>query len=118
MHIVPEYQPCTDYRIAVNPDSDENTSEKTMNKDFEQVFPTRATNNSFFIFPNPSSESFEIGSANLTWQIVKIFDINGTLLGLYHADDVKINVSALSSGLYLIQIQCDKVVETHQFLKL
>lgn len=73
---------------------------------------------SSFIFPNPSSESFEIGSANLTWQIVKIFDINGTLLGQHYADEVKINVSSLSSGLYLIQIKSDKVVETHQFLKL
>ncbi len=51
VHIVPEYQACTDYRIARSPESDENNSQKTMNKDFEQVVPTRATNNSFFHFP-------------------------------------------------------------------
>ena len=43
---------------------------------------------------------------------------NGTLLGQHYADEVKINVSSLSSGLYLIQIKSDKLVETHQFLKL
>jgi hypothetical protein len=45
-------------------------------------------------------------------------DKNGTLLGQHYADEVKINVSSLSSGLYLIQIKSDKLVETHQFLKL
>lgn len=119
VHIVPEYQACTDYRIAVNPDSDENTSEKTMNKDFEQVFPTRVENQSFFIFPNPGSDSFEIGSESMIWQIVKIFDVNGTLLGLYHFDDSNIiNVSAFNVGIYIIQIQGENNIETHKFLKL
>ena len=119
VHIVPEYTQCSDYRIAVNPDSDENTSEKTMSTDFEQVVPTRATNNSFFIFPNPGSDSFEIGSESMIWQIVKIFDVNGTLLGLYHFDDSNIiNVSAFNVGIYIIQIQGENNIETHKFLKL
>ncbi len=55
----------------------------------------------------------------MPWTQVKIFDLNGILLGIYQFEDSnKINVSLFYAGIYIVQIQSENNIETHKFLKL
>ncbi len=60
------------------------------------------------LVPNPASTSFAIKGNNLTGAVVKLISITGAVLRtttISSAANFKMNVSGLSKGLYIVQIQ-------------
>ena len=63
--------------------------------------------NGLSIFPNPSKNEFTINNANqLTLTKAKLFDLSGKLLLTQNIENTNsINISNLSSGLYLVSVE-------------
>ena len=64
------------------------------------------------VYPNPASTVLNI-RANGNIQNVAVYDITGRIV-LQQTGDV-VNVSGLRNGLYIIQVNTDKGVESHRF---
>lgn len=63
-------------------------------------------------YPNPASQELTVESKGFTYQKLKVFDLNGRLVNEYFSSDngamVKvIDVSALPSGLYILEASDD-----------
>lgn len=59
------------------------------------------------IYPNPATDQLNLRSTDHEIRNVKIFSMNGQLIKGYHnldGVDLKLNISDLSSGIYLMQI--------------
>ena len=71
----------------------------------------------FSIYPNPTRDFINIESQNAKIDEVVIFDINGRKVKTSQAD--KINVSELSSGVYLMKIKAEQsnAIEVKRFIK-
>ena len=67
------------------------------------------TANGFSLYPNPATSSFVIHNTNgVQLKQVELFDLTGKLLlqqSLRQADDQKLNVELLQSGIYLVSIE-------------
>lgn len=77
--------------------------------------------NPFIVFPNPGTDRINIEYLPHVdmEHLVKIFDVNGRLLGSYTFHNAKevIDISHLSSGMYFIQIRSKLNKEVLKFIK-
>jgi hypothetical protein len=70
------------------------------------------------IYPNPTSHFLNIETMNIHLQSIKVFNIQGQLVKEIKDDDIKtIDVSDLSYGLYVIQIESDFGIIKKKFIK-
>lgn len=81
-----------------------------------------ATNFKATVFPNPADDVLHIKLQSPVENLsVKIFDMKGTLISVYDFNDGKtgcdINVSGLSQGMYIVQLQSGKTNEALKFMK-
>jgi hypothetical protein len=72
------------------------------------------------LYPNPSKTNIEIKSQEKMMN-VKLLDVNGKVVlernGL-NTHDIDLNISELSSGIYMAKIQTKRGVETLQWVKI
>ena len=80
-----------------------------------------ATENKFYLFPNPSNQWLNIANLiqNQTPNLIEIISIEGKLLmHLYPTSaDSQIDISALPQGIYLCKITSNNELQTLKFLK-
>lgn len=69
----------------------------------------------FTLFPNPSENILEIYS-EVAFDVIRMYTLQGQLIGSYF--NSPIDVSGLSSGIYLMNIEVDGTVITKKFKKL
>ena len=70
------------------------------------------------VYPVPASDVLYVSGIDDETQ-VSIYSISGQLVGTYQvADNAPINVSALASGVYMIQFRTRKGVVRKQFVKM
>jgi len=69
------------------------------------------------IYPNPVKDELIIENADLRISNVEICDLSGKTV--YQFDNLKnkINVSALSQGIYIVKLKTDKGIVTEKFIK-
>lgn len=72
--------------------------------------------NSFKIFPNPSSYILQVHSLKGNLEFVEIYDYKGRLIRKFESQKTKMNIaiSNLSNGIYIIRINHSK---SYQFIK-
>ena len=77
-------------------------------------------NSSLIIYPNPAVDVVTIqNSRNSIETHIVIFDIRGKIImenKFYNQNSMKMNISDLTTGIYLVKIQTDKKVETKKLL--
>ena len=56
------------------------------------------------LFPNPSDGHFEISKTNFEFKYIRVYDVHGKLLLDLDSTNHKINLSAFSDGMYIVQI--------------
>ena len=61
------------------------------------------------VYPNPAKGTVSVYGGNVGEQQVSVYDINGRLLINKKINDNRVDVSALSPGLYVIRVVSDKV---------
>ena len=69
------------------------------------------------IYPNPAIETLFITSGNNTIQEVSIFSVNGQLVLSEKGNINQLSVSALSNGLYFIEIVSENRTAIEKFIK-
>ncbi len=73
------------------------------------------------VYPNPATNMVYVElEANTQTQSVKVFDFTGRLVmeqNVNAATSVKIDISSLNSGLYLLQVSTAKGTSTHKVVK-
>ena len=58
------------------------------------------------VYPNPANDQITIGPANMSASLIRIYDTEGRVVSeLKQALSSPINISNLSSGVYLIEAQ-------------
>jgi hypothetical protein len=75
---------------------------------------------SFSIYPNPSLDVVNVQLSNGTSEAkVKIYDLSGRLMKtkFLKANDTKIDVNNLSSGIYYINVSTDDKIGSQKFIK-
>lgn len=73
-----------------------------------------------FIYPNPVDDVIWIHSPIIGEKKVKIFNLKGQILieqDFFNSDDLEINISNLSPGIYLSQINTSQGVLNQKFIK-
>lgn len=81
-----------------------------------------ATENKFYVYPNPSSQWLNINNSNHPHHmpsLVEIISIDGKLLmqQIPTTSNVYIDISSLPQGMYLCRISSDNQQQTLKFLK-
>jgi hypothetical protein len=74
----------------------------------------------FSIFPNPSRNVVNVSNTNATINSIEISDLNGRVVNSVNsidAQNVQINISDLSSGIYMMKIVSDKGITTKKLIK-
>lgn len=89
-----------------------------------QLNPTLATgtisNSSFSISPNPANDFVTISSKNNTISNIEMTDINGRVVKTVKAGNINeanINISELSSGVYMTKITSENGISTKKIIK-
>ncbi len=74
---------------------------------------------SLVIFPNPANETISIDAKITEPIIVTIFDVAGKIVAIHQLESSNnpIDISTLKSGVYFVQIQNSKLLETSKFIK-
>lgn len=76
---------------------------------------TISSNLSFRLFPNPATDEVSLSGSELTNQRISFYNLTGRLvLQAYVDDSQKLDISRLSSGVYLVQ--CNGLIS--KFIKL
>ncbi len=76
--------------------------------------------NSIKLYPNPVNDVLTLNVTNLTISNIEIMDLNGRMVKVIsgnNTSDVKINVSDLSAGVYMINIYSENNKTTKKFMK-
>jgi hypothetical protein len=77
-------------------------------------------NAEFSIFPNPSHDFVTISSTNNTFHLVKVTDMNGRVVKSFDFSNTNqntIDISNLTSGMYLVNVISDKGSFTQKIMK-
>lgn len=75
-------------------------------------------NLSFTIYPNPVKDVLQIKGQNIdTIETIKIFDISGKLVIEEKKDINQLDVSNLSSGLFILKVETNKRIFTQKIIK-
>ena len=69
------------------------------------------------IYPNPVKDVLQIAGGELRINRVKIVDVTGNIIYQFNNLSNKINVSALSQGVYFVKIEMDNGIVTKKFVK-
>ena len=71
---------------------------------------TSEKNDSFRIFPNPSSDVLQIISLNEVLKSIQIYDINGRLILEKNSENLResLKINQLSKGMYILKINNEK----------
>jgi hypothetical protein len=72
------------------------------------------TNDKQMIYPNPTSNSFKIEGENV--ENVKVFDVNGSLVKEFGAED-SFDINHLESGIYIVNVVTSSGLTTHRLIK-
>jgi len=78
------------------------------------------TENTIVLFPNPVNEEFKISLQNAENTQIEIIDLQGRILQKQissNANELNVNVTQLTKGLYLCKINNGKTTKTIKFLK-
>ena len=72
-----------------------------------------------FTYPNPARSIVNVTNKNSGKSTIQLMDRNSRILQEVHTSstNTKLNVSNLSSGLYIIKIITDNKVQVHKFIK-
>ena len=79
-----------------------------------------AENSNFVLFPNPVNNEFKISLQNTENAEIEIFDLQGRILQkqiIYNSNEVSVNVTQLTKGLYFCKINNGKTSKTIKFIK-
>ncbi|PVW17418.1 T9SS type A sorting domain-containing protein [Marixanthomonas spongiae] len=71
----------------------------------------------FAVYPNPVSETLFISSENNIVQRISVFSINGKLILSEKGNTQQLDVSALSHGLYFLEIASENKTAIQKFIK-
>ncbi|HEX8269655.1 MAG TPA: T9SS type A sorting domain-containing protein [Flavobacterium sp.] len=74
----------------------------------------------FSVYPNPADNVLQISSQNSAIKGISIVDLNGRTVNQQAFDlstEVEMNVSGLSKGMYILNVDSDQGSSTHKFLK-
>ncbi|RZJ56593.1 MAG: T9SS type A sorting domain-containing protein, partial [Flavobacterium sp.] len=74
----------------------------------------------FSVFPNPATNLINVASANAVVNAVSIIDLNGRTVKTANFDGVseaQVNISDLSSGVYMMSVASDKGTTTKKIVK-
>ncbi|WP_291117748.1 T9SS type A sorting domain-containing protein [Flavobacterium sp. UBA6135] len=70
------------------------------------------------VYPNPAKDKIRISSQNFQPESYSILDVMGKVIQSgFLADDGFLDISKLSSGMYLLQINSDMQLTTHKIIK-
>jgi hypothetical protein len=74
--------------------------------------------NNVLIYPNPAKESVEVVSNGFTIQKVELMNIAGQIISTINSNEtiVKMNISTLSSGVYLVKVYASEGTTTKQLV--
>jgi Secretion system C-terminal sorting domain len=74
--------------------------------------------NSLTIFPNPTNNLININANNMILQ-TEIYDVNGRLIAnsSHNSENVILDVSSLSNGIYMLKIATENGVSTQKVVK-
>ncbi len=78
------------------------------------------TDEGIFIYPNPSKEKLTVQSSQLTINSTRISDVVGkvySLKSMVYASKTSIDVSSLSSGVYILELKAEDKTITKKFVK-
>lgn len=77
------------------------------------------TKNGFSVYPNPALDVLNITSNELTINAISIVDINGRIVKQVSSNqtNAQVNVSDLTSGVYMITIESDNGSTVQKFIK-
>ncbi len=76
--------------------------------------------NDFSVFPNPTKDIINVSNKLTSINSVEISDLNGRVVNTVNsidAQNVQINISDLSSGIYMMKIVSDKGIITKKVIK-
>ena len=69
------------------------------------------------LYPNPVKDELVIENGELRIEKVEICDLTGKTIYQFENLKNKINVSALSQGIYIVRLKTDKGTVTEKFIK-
>lgn len=70
----------------------------------------------FKLYPNPANNIINISSSDIVIENIKIFDLNTTLIKDINYNLNTIDISDIAAGIYFVQIQTAKGIETHKVI--
>ncbi|MEL1244968.1 T9SS type A sorting domain-containing protein [Flavobacterium sp. DGU11] len=75
--------------------------------------------NGIVIFPNPAQQIVNVSNANEHVSNINILDVTGKLTASFpvNATSAALDISALSAGIYFVQISTEKNIHTVKFIK-
>lgn len=76
--------------------------------------------NGVVLYPNPAKDNLTVSSNNASnIEELQIFDLYGKLIvsQKYSSNDVKLNISKLNNGIYLVKIKTDRSFEIKRLVK-
>ncbi len=80
--------------------------------------PPSVNDHKFALYPNPATNELNIASSNATRiEKVTIYNFTGQLVKSIDGDTRKIDISNLSSGIYLIKVQTDQGIIDRKVIK-
>jgi len=87
--------------------------------DCETLGITNNSENNYNIYPNPANNYIVIDFNDDNKKLIKIYDINGKLIKQVYSSNKKtrIDISSLSEGLYILNINNDSVNKSYKLLK-
>jgi hypothetical protein len=71
----------------------------------------------YTLYPNPAKDELRIENGEIQINRLEILDLSGKVVCQYDDSKNKINISALSRGIYFVKIETDNGVVTRKFIK-
>lgn len=78
------------------------------------------TNNKFSVYPNPAKNNVNISNSNASISAIEMTDVNGRIVkteNFTNVNNVIVNISDLSQGIYMMKIISDKGIDTKKIIK-
>jgi aminopeptidase N len=87
-----------------------------------EYLPIKELDNSFEVYPNPTTGNLQVQSSKFKVQSVEIFDVNGkkqkvALPSVLTDEEWSLNISDLSAGVYLVKIKTEKGIIIKKVIK-
>ncbi len=71
------------------------------------------------IYPNPVADKLMISAPNAAFKQYTIYNLNGQVMSRskINTKEIEVNVTKLSTGIYLLKLDVDQTSETHKIIK-